>query len=57
MQAVQDERVDEVIVSTFPGEKRSTWLRGDIVNRLQKQTGLPVTHVEVDPAPAAEPVA
>ncbi len=56
MQAVQDERIDEIIVSTFPGEKRSTWLRGDIVNRLAKQTGLPVTHVEVaiepEPAPA-----
>jgi hypothetical protein len=49
VQAVQDERIDEIIVSTFPGEKRSTWLRGDIVNRLQKQTGLPVTHVEVAP--------
>jgi hypothetical protein len=49
MQAVQDERIDEIIVSTFPGEKQSTWLRGDIINRLQKQTGLPVTHVEVDP--------
>jgi hypothetical protein len=57
IQAVQDERIDEIIVSTFPGEKRSTWLRGDIINRLQKQTGLPVTHVEVDPEPAAEPVA
>jgi hypothetical protein len=49
MQAVQDERIDEVIVSTFPGEKRSTWLRGDILERLRKQTGLPVAHVEVDP--------
>jgi phosphopantetheine adenylyltransferase len=47
-QAVQDERVDEIIVSTFPGEKTSSWLRGDLVNRLRKQTGLPVEHVEVD---------
>jgi hypothetical protein len=46
-QAVQDERVDEIIVSTFPGEKRSSWLRGDLINRLRKQTGLPVEHVEV----------
>ncbi len=45
--AVQDERVDEIIVSTFPGEKRSSWLRGDVVNRLRKHTGLPVEHVEV----------
>jgi hypothetical protein len=52
--AVQDERVDEIIVSTFPGEKRSSWLRGDLVNRLRKHTGLPVEHVEV--APEAEAV-
>ena len=49
MQAVQDERIDEIIVSTFPGEKRSTWLRGDILNRLRKSTGLPVEHVEFAP--------
>ncbi len=48
-QAVQDERVDEIIVSTFPGEKRSTWLRGDLVNRLRKHTGVPVEHIEVEP--------
>ncbi|MFL5923444.1 MAG: hypothetical protein ACJ743_03670 [Gaiellaceae bacterium] len=45
--AVQDERIDEIIVSTFPGEKTSSWLRGDVINRLRKQTGLPVEHVEV----------
>jgi hypothetical protein len=56
MQAVQDERIDEIIVSTFPGEKRSTWLRGDIINRLQKQTGLPVMHVEVEPETEAAAV-
>jgi hypothetical protein len=53
MQAVQDERVDEIIVSTFPGEKQSNWLRGDLVNRLRKQTGLPVEHIEVEPAEVA----
>jgi hypothetical protein len=53
--AVQDERVDEIIVSTFPGEKLSNWLRGDLINRLRKQTGLPVEHVEVEPE--REPVA
>jgi len=55
VQATQDERIDEIIVSTFPGEKTSSWLRGDLVNRLRKQTGLPVEHVEV--APVQEPVA
>jgi hypothetical protein len=52
-QAVQDERVDEIIVSTFPGEKTSSWLRGDLINRLRKQTGLPVEHVEVEREPEA----
>jgi hypothetical protein len=53
--AVQDERVDEIIISTFPGEKTSSWLRGDLVNRVRKQTGLPVEHVEVERE--TEPVA
>ena len=58
VQATQDERVDEIIVSTFPGEKTSSWLRGDLINRLRKQTDLPVTHVEVarEETEAAEPV-
>jgi hypothetical protein len=43
-QAVNDERVDEIIVSTFPGE-RSGWLRRDLVQRLRKDTGLTVDHV------------
>jgi hypothetical protein len=55
LHAVQDERVDEIIVSTFPGEKTSSWLRGDLVNRLRKQTGLPVEHIQV--APETEVVA
>ena len=44
LQAVHDERVDEIIVSTFPGE-RSGWLRRDLVERLKKDTGLPLDHV------------
>ena len=43
-QTVNDERVDEIIVSTFPGEK-SGWLRRDLVGRLRRDTGLPVEHV------------
>jgi len=54
-QAVQDERIDEIIVSTFPGEKTSSWLRGDLVNRLRKHTSLRSSHVEV--ALEREPVA
>ncbi len=49
LHAVQDERVDEIIVSTFPGEAKSSWLRKDVVSRLREATKLPVEHVEVDP--------
>jgi hypothetical protein len=47
MQTLEDERVDEIIVSTFPGE-RSGWLRRDLLGRLRNDTKLPVDHVEVD---------
>jgi hypothetical protein len=53
MHAVQDERIDEIIVSTFPGEAGSSWLRGGLVERLAKDTGLPVQHVVVEPAAVA----
>ena len=49
MQTLEDERVDELIVSTFPGA-RSGWLRRDLVGRLRSDTKLPVEHVEVEPA-------
>jgi GABA permease len=55
MNAVHDERVDEIIVSTFPGEK-SGWLRRDLVGRLRKDTGLPVDHVISANNPVAEHV-
>jgi hypothetical protein len=48
MQAVEDERTDEIIVSTFPGE-RSGWLRRDLVGRLRSDSGLPVEHVQSEP--------
>ena len=46
-QAIEDERVDELIVSTFPHE-RSGWLRRDLVGRLKNDTGLPLEHVLVE---------
>lgn len=49
MQVVGDERVDEIVVSTFPGE-RSGWLRRDLVGRLRKDSGVPVEHVVADSA-------
>jgi hypothetical protein len=54
MQAIHDERVDEVIVSTFPGE-RSGWLRRDLVGRLRADAGVPVEHVVVEPAAVEVP--
>ncbi len=51
MEAMRDERVDEIIVSTF-GPERSGWLRRDLVERLRNETNLPVEHVT---APAEVP--
>ena len=45
MHAVEDERVDEIVISTFAGE-RSGWLRRDLVERVRKDTELPVEHIE-----------
>ena len=44
MQEIQEERIDEIIVSTF-GPEKSGWLRKDLVQRLKDETGLPVEHV------------
>jgi hypothetical protein len=47
MQTLDDERVNEIIVSTFPGA-RSGWLRRDLVGRLRADGKLPLEHVVVD---------
>lgn len=47
MQTMEDERVDELIVSTYP-DARSGWLRRNLLQRLREETKLPVEHVEVD---------
>jgi phosphopantetheine adenylyltransferase len=49
MHAVHDERIDEIIVSTFAGE-RSGWLRRDLIERMRKDTGLFVEHVVTEPS-------
>jgi hypothetical protein len=54
MEAVHDERVDEIVVSTFEPVK-SGWLRKDLVERLRKETGLPVEHVIVAKSEAEVP--
>jgi hypothetical protein len=47
LQTLEDERVDEIIVSTFPNE-RSGWMRRNLVERLRNDTKLPVEHVQSD---------
>jgi hypothetical protein len=54
MQTLHDERVDEIIVSTFSGQK-SGWLRRDLVQRLRDDSGVPVDHVVSEPEPAEAP--
>ena len=54
MQAVHDERVDEIIVSTYSGA-RSGWLRRDLVGRLRADAGVPVEHVIVESTPVPVP--
>jgi len=50
MHAVRDERVDSILVSTFPEQKSSSWLRRDLVGRLRSEAKVPVEHVVVEPA-------
>jgi hypothetical protein len=47
MQTIEDERVDELIVSTFTNA-RSGWLRRNLLERLRDATKLPIEHVTVD---------
>lgn len=54
MHAVRDERVDEIIVSTFPGE-RSGWMRRDLIGRLRSEAKVPVEHVVVEPSSVGAP--
>jgi hypothetical protein len=49
MQAVEDERIDEIIVSTF-APARSPWLRRNLVQRLHSAAKVPVEHVVTDAA-------
>jgi hypothetical protein len=47
--AVHDEQIDEVIISTLP-RATSGWLGRQAVERIKEGTKLPVTHVVVEPA-------
>lgn len=56
MHAIEDERVDEVIVSTFE-PARSPWMRRNLVQRLHNDAKVPVEHVVIAPEEVgAEPV-
>lgn len=49
MQAVRDERIDSILVSTFPEQRGSSWLRRDLIGRLRSEAKAPVEHVVVAP--------
>ncbi len=56
MHAVHDERVDAILVSTFPEQRGSSWLRRDLVGRLRSEVKVPVEHVVVEPSNVGEEV-
>ena len=47
MDAIDEFGADEIIISTHP-ETRSGWMRRDLIDRVQDDSGLPVEHVVVD---------
>lgn len=50
--AIEHYRIDEVLISTFAGE-RSQWLEGDLIGRVREITDKPVEHIEVGRPAAA----
>jgi hypothetical protein len=54
--AIEHYRIDEILISTFAGE-RSKWLEEGLVENVRQLTDKPVEHVEVGrEGPAPEPV-
>jgi hypothetical protein len=47
MDAIGAHGIDEIIISTLPATT-SGWLRRDLIERLENETGLSVTHIVVD---------
>jgi len=47
MNALELFRVDDVVISTLPGE-RSGWMRSQLIERVSNATPVPVEHVVVD---------
>ena len=56
MNAVEHDPPNEIIISTLP-TYTSRWLRGDLIGRARRATGLPVEHVMSDEAAAPAPAA
>jgi hypothetical protein len=58
MNALELFHVDDVVISTLPGE-RSGWMRSQLIERVRGATSIPVEHVVVDPqaTTAAAPAA
>ena len=54
MNALELFRVDDVVISTLPGE-RSGWLRSNLIERVQNATSVKVEHVVVDTQAGATP--
>jgi hypothetical protein len=58
LQAIKDAlyqyEPDEIIISTHPGELKSSWLRANLIERARKITDKPVEHVVVDLESARE---
>jgi hypothetical protein len=45
--AIAEHGIDEIIVSTLPAST-SGWMKRDLIEALESDTGLPITHVVVD---------
>jgi hypothetical protein len=56
MDAIDEFKIDEVIVSTHPSSS-SGWMRRDLPERIQSESGLPVEHIVVDIANQGLPFA
>jgi hypothetical protein len=48
---LREQTFDEIILSTLPAGA-SRWLRQDLPHRVERHTGIPVTHVVGQPEPA-----